>query len=161
MRYTLSALRLVSALSASVALVACDPDEAKIGVYYRSDKIVPASQTSVTLSDRQKSYVVQGAALLPNGNDNTFATAQSGEVTVDVSMADAQGSIASGHIALPLRPDWVWGVDVTVDSTNPTRLCLGCMGVRSFALRPGAGRTVRDSLWVVWGGNSIKNPVVY
>jgi len=80
---------------------------------------------------------------------------------VRVSMADSLGSIATGSLELPLRSDWRYGVTVQVDSTDPARYCLGCIGSLAFALRPGVGRSVRDSLWLSWGGNSISNPVEY
>jgi hypothetical protein len=160
-RIRLRRSHLVSALSTVVLLAACR-DEAQISAAYRVDRIVPRSQTRVELSDGLRRYVVEGAALLPaNGIDNPRPTATSGEATADISMRDAQGVVATGRITLALKPDWIWGVELHVDSANPARYCFGCVGSRSFPLRPGVGRTLRDSLWVTWGGNSIRNPVVY
>jgi hypothetical protein len=48
-----------------------------------------------------------------------------------------------------------------VDSTNPTRLCFGCIGARAFPLAAAYQRTERDSVWLIWGGNYIRNPVIY
>jgi hypothetical protein len=48
-----------------------------------------------------------------------------------------------------------------VDSLNPTRGCFGCMGVQAFPLAAPYQRTRSDSVWLVWGGNSIRNPAIY
>lgn len=46
-------------------------------------------------------------------------------------------------------------------TVDPIRQCFGCFGSVAFDLLP-AYRTVdHDSIWVVWGGNSISNPVTY
>ncbi len=154
-------IRLVGAMCVGAALAACD-EEAQISAAYRSDALVPRAQTSVTLADGRRRYVVEGAALLPvGGKDSPRPTGTSGEATIDIAMRDAQGAIATGRVTLALKPDWIWGVELHVDSSNPSRYCFGCLGSRSFPLRVGVGRTMRDSLWVTWGGNSIRNPVVY
>ncbi len=155
--------RAVSALCVSLMFVACrDSDEARIAVTYRADAIVPRAQTTVSITAGRRRYVVEGAELLPvNGNVRYLPTPMSGEATVDIAMRDAQGAIATGQVVLPLKSDWEWGVDLWVDSVNPSRLCFGCFGSLSFPLRSGVRRSARDSLWVVWGGNSIRNPVVY
>lgn len=153
---------IVSVLFVSVALGACN-DGAQISVTYQNDVIVPRAQTTVTLFDGRRRYVVKGADLLPDMTKNDWqrATATSGELVADISMRDAQGVIATGQVTLALKSDWIWGINLHVDSVNPSRYCFGCFGSRSFPLRAGVGRTVRDSLWVTWGGNSISNPVVY
>ncbi|QJR37594.1 hypothetical protein [Gemmatimonas groenlandica] len=163
MSESLKLVRRVSAFCVGVALAACGADdEALISVSYRSDAIVPRTQTTVILSDGTRRYVITGAELRPaDGIAIMRPTAMSGEAKANVSMSDAQGVIATGQLELPLMSDWVWGVEIHVDSVNPSRLCFGCVGSRSFPLRPGVGRTVRDSLWLTWGGNSIRNPVVY
>jgi hypothetical protein len=153
--------RFFSSLGAAILLSACR-DESWISAAYRSDAIVPRSQTSVLMTDRRRFYVVEGAALLPaNGKDSPRSTATAGEATVDIAMRDAQGTIATGRLMLSLKPDWGWGVELHVDSANPSRYCFGCVGSRSFPLLVGVRRTPRDSLWGTWGGNSIRNPVVY
>jgi hypothetical protein len=153
-------VRLALAVAVSGGLSACF-DEAQISASYRSDRIVPRAQT-VTLSDGLRSYVVEGAALLPaDGKDSPHPTTTSGDAIVDIVMRDPQGAIATGRLALPLKPDWIWGVELHIDSVNPSRFCFGCIGSRSFPLRAGVGRTSRDSLWVSWGGNYLRDPVVY
>jgi hypothetical protein len=57
--------------------------------------------------------------------------------------------------------DWGYAFTIRVDSLDPTRYCFGCLGAHAFPLAAQYRRTVRDSVWVVWGGNSFKNPVVY
>ncbi|MEO8564029.1 MAG: hypothetical protein ABI601_18255 [bacterium] len=48
-----------------------------------------------------------------------------------------------------------------MDSLDPTRYCFGCLGARAFPLAAEYRRSTNDSVWVVWGGNSFKNPVIY
>ena len=161
MRASLRKIRFMGALSIGITLAACG-EEAQISAAYRSDAIVPRAYTSVTTTDGRRRHVFQGAALLPvGGKDSPRPTATSGEATVDIVMRDARGAIATGRVTLVLKPDWIWGVELHIDSANPARYCFGCVGSQAFRLRDGVGRTVRDSLWVTWGGNSIRNPVVY
>lgn len=151
----------MGALLIGITLAACG-EEAQISAAYRSDAIVPRAYTSVTITDGRRRHLFQGAALLPvDGKDRPRPTATSGEATVDIVMRDATGAIATGRVPLVLKPDWIWGVELHIDSANPARYCFGCIGSQAFRLRDGVGRTVRDSLWVTWGGNSIRNPVVY
>jgi len=91
----------------------------------------------------------------------TLETQLSGELTVRVTLL-APGDtavIAQGDVRLPLRSDWRWDIEIFAGKPGPG--CFGCMGTKVFSLDP-AYRTDRvDSLYVVWGGNSIKHPVVY
>ena len=73
----------------------------------------------------------------------------------------ANGEASRGSVRLDLRRDWIWGVEIRIDSLDPTRECFGCAGSRSFPLAREYQRSVRDSVWMVWGGNSIRNPVIY
>jgi hypothetical protein len=52
-------------------------------------------------------------------------------------------------------------VDLIHQTTNPDEACFGCVGSQVFPLAPAYRATGRDSLWVVWGGNSISDPVIY
>lgn len=90
-----------------------------------------------------------------------FRTRTSGTLTVDVTLADGSEQIAAGRVEIPLRPDWGWSVHLHRGDANPVERCFGCFGYRAFALAEAHRATPADSLWVVWGGNSISNPVIY
>lgn len=86
-----------------------------------------------------------------------FRTPTSGTLTVEFSM----GGASSGAVAVDLAPDRLWSFEILVDSIDPSRRCFGCAGARGFALDPAYRRTATDSVWVVWGRNSIRHPVVF
>ena len=45
--------------------------------------------------------------------------------------------------------------------SDPSPSYLGLAGRQAFAIAPAFRQSERDSIYVMWGGNSIKNPVVY
>jgi hypothetical protein len=91
-----------------------------------------------------------------------LVTATHGTLRFTYALTTSSGdTVSEGTLVLPLRSDWRWGIDVIPDSINPIQQCFGCEGSRSFALAPGFQGPRVDSIFVLWGGNSIKNPVVY
>ncbi|HET9983811.1 MAG TPA: hypothetical protein VFQ38_09500 [Longimicrobiales bacterium] len=91
-----------------------------------------------------------------------FDTPAAGPLRVDFVVEDsARRPVSSGAVELALRSDWIWGIEFWVASENPTRTCFGCAGYRAFPIAEAYRRTPADSLYVVWGGNSIENPVVF
>jgi hypothetical protein len=87
-----------------------------------------------------------------------FATRHEGTLSVEVLLARGSDTIGAGSATIPLKRDWRWGVEVFVTNVNPIHQCFGCFGSQSF---PAATARGGDSLFIVWGGNSISNPVVY
>jgi hypothetical protein len=91
-----------------------------------------------------------------------FDTATSGQLTVDAALLNQEGDpLTSGTVKLPLKSDWEYRVTVAVGQTNPIRGCFGCQGSKAFAVDPALEFAPQDSLFIVWGGNSISNPIVY
>jgi len=82
-------------------------------------------------------------------------------LTVTFNLVANGATISTGSVSLPARSDWAWTINILSRTSDPAFQCLGCVGSRAFTL-PEAWRSPgRDSLWIVWGGNSISNPVVY
>lgn len=91
-----------------------------------------------------------------------FQTATNGDLEVTGVLVDRDGAeLAKGTVELPLEPDRRYGVWVIIGSGDPTTGCMGCAGSLSFPIDPAAGYTPAVSLAIVWGTNSISNPVVY
>ena len=90
----------------------------------------------------------------------TFETASSGTARVACTLSGMQTAI-TGTARIDLRADFEFGVDCLISDSNPYRVCLGCFGYEAVALAPELGFPASDSLFIVWGGNSTDDPVVY
>ncbi len=87
-----------------------------------------------------------------------FPTDTTGTLTVDFKLTSPSlGPLSEGRVELELRNDWRWEVQFHLSEHDPTERCFGCVGAESSPL----ATDDTPSLWVVWGGNSISNPVVY
>ena len=121
---------------------------------------------TVHLDDGRRQWTVRGSEL-DHASGNVWRgtpqpTASNGELHVRFELEDHTGRIVSeGAIDLPLKPDWIHGVDIHAASEDPRRYCFGCLGSVRFALDPSAASPAADAIYVVWGGNSISSPVVY
>lgn len=124
-------------------------------------------------SDREKSWEINGNDFGPVSFDSAlwtepFNTASSGSLDVSFEITSAhQEEIANGTFQLPLREDWEWSISFRADSASADPLvgCLGCSGFHTFEIDTTAAspssRSGQDSIYVVWGGNSLGNPVDY
>ena len=90
------------------------------------------------------------------------STIGSGTLKIDVSIrVDGTETQTNGTIELPLKKDWRWGVYLFIQEKDPISDCCGCMGSESHDLDPILGYGGNERLYIVWGGNSISNPVDY
>lgn len=70
--------------------------------------------------------------------------------------------VSSGKVSMPLREDWRWGIGLHRFSGPPRGKAFGEVGRQSFEIiEPAYAATDSDSVWVIWGGNSVSNPVIY
>ena len=90
-----------------------------------------------------------------------FATRTSGELRTSFWLVAGADTLAAGEQRIELRPDFRWELTFRRSSSDPTVTCFGCFGRAAFALAPSLRASPADSLWIVWGGNYISNPVVY
>jgi hypothetical protein len=124
----------------------------------------------LTFTDGKHTRKLDGSDFQPDktgspsiGRTREFKTAKSGELKVTFKLLDGENLISSGQFEMPLRSDWAWNTEFQSSParSDPLAGCFGCSGARVFALTEGYGMLPSDSLYVIWGGNSIKNPVVY
>jgi hypothetical protein len=85
-------------------------------------------------------------------------TVNTGELHIEFAVIDAD-TLAADAFMLPLRLDWIHGVRVVLATENPSDECLGCTDSWSVPLRRSLEGV--DSAFVLIGGNSLSDPVVY
>jgi hypothetical protein len=148
----------------ALVLLGCHGEDARVQVTYFMRSGLPAASFRTTIDDGSGRREFRGASLTANASQVATPmvdTRRSGTLRVAFAL-DAEGGAASqGEVSLPLRSDWTWGIWVQIDSIDPRRTCFGCIDSRAFPLIDRYRRVAADSVWVTWGGNSIKNPVIY
>jgi hypothetical protein len=159
-------LRPVPAFACALALMACG-DQARVQVAFWAREPLAIDMLRVWVSDGSRAYGLgpanfhgRGGVLFYDSPDLVTATRGTLRFTYAL-LASSGDTVSEGTVELPLRSDWQWGIDVIPDSINPIQQCFGCAGSRNFSLAPGFRGPRVDSIFVLWGGNSIKNPVVY
>jgi hypothetical protein len=100
-----------------------------------------------------------------DGIDQTagpFNTRQSGTMSISfIVMGDGGPSKTQGSIDISLKQDWSWSVNFHIATNDPAETCFGCAGSEAFDLDPDLLYDPEKSLFLVWGGNWISNPVIY
>jgi len=151
--------------SGFLLLLGCG-DEARISAEARLDPPLAVDMLTITVRDPGHTWTWESAdfhttTARPTPTTTEEETRTSGSAQVSFRLEDAGDLVSQGSISLPLQSDWRWGVTVTAATTDPREECLGCMGSMAFPLPESYRATDRDSLWLVWGGNSISNPGIY
>ena len=91
-----------------------------------------------------------------------FEISTSGTLRVFCRILEAGGEVlATQKATLSVRPDWRYSVSCSLGRMNPYHACFGCTGFEAQPLDSALGFAPGDSLFVVWGGTSISNPVMY
>jgi hypothetical protein len=140
--------------------------EARAAVTYTPPPNLPASAFRTTINDGRATRTFRGAEMIPPYGSTmlstpTIGTETSGTLTITYALEISNAIVSEGFVTQTLRDDWIWAANVEVDSVNPMRYCMGCWGTKSFPLAAAYRRVPADSVWVTWGGNYIKNPVIY
>ena len=163
-------LALGALLATAAATAGCVVSKPKAEVEFRyvnaSATGVPVAALTINFDDGGGPRVARGVDLDPTKDRISrwprFETRQRGTMLVSVILERSPGdTVATGGVVLPLRQDWRWGVDIFVAGPNLANPCLGCEGVRAFPLRDQSPAGQADSLFLIWGGNSISKPVVF
>jgi hypothetical protein len=158
--------RLNSLLLLLFFLAGCG-EEARISASARLDP--PLSHEMLTVTVRDVSRLIRWTGEdFTIGPDNVTPstpevdTRTSGpDLEVTYVINDGDVVLSSGTVQLPRRSDWRWGVTIEAATANPAEFCFGCFGSRAFSLAEAFRSPGRDSIWVVWGGNSISEPAIY
>ncbi|MFH1006082.1 MAG: hypothetical protein V1800_01105 [Candidatus Latescibacterota bacterium] len=144
----------------------CSEDRALARVKLYDDTLLTKEMVVITIDDGQSKWRFGSSSLHSNsGGWSTpeIETRKEGTLLVDYQFKDSEGVVVStGQVKLGLRRDWRWGIDVFHSDQNPYHMCMGCFGYESFPIMiPAYVTSDSDSVFVIWGGNSISNPVVY
>ena len=119
---------------------------------------------SITFDDGRRARTV-GSDLRPRefgfASTPIYPTRNTGTLRVSVTLTRNGREAATETIELPLKSDWRWGVGIRADAQNPREPCIGCMGVEITPIAPAVRRAEGENLYLVWSGNSIRNPGVY
>jgi len=156
-----------SLLSAAcwLLLVGCG-DSARISAEARLGAPLDVAMLSVTVRDGGRAWTWRGSdfhttTTRPTPTTEERDTHTSGNAEVSFRLEEAGVVLSEGSVTLPLRAAWRWSVSVMAQTTDPRQGCFGCVGATAFPLAESHRAPERDSIWVVWGGNSISDPVVY
>lgn len=162
---------LVIALSLSVVLAGCSlvrsDEEATLSIRFTAESTAQAQPDfRVTFTDGTYKRTLTPSDFEPVGElqleAGPFDTATSGTLRVECAVrSGVDDAIVKQGTTLPLRSDWRYGLNCAVGPINPSRRCFGCAGFEVTPLSPAQGFAVGDSLFLVWAGTSISNPVSY
>ena len=149
-----------------LALAACGED-ARISISAQLDYPLTMEMLTVRVIDKTRVISFNGADFRTDANHPTpstpeVETATSGpDLQVSYTLENADVFLSGGTVSLPRRSDWRWHVTLSAATSDPQEGCFGCFGAMAFPLAQSFRPVERDSIWVVWGGNSISDPVIY
>ena len=145
-------------------------DEARISVTAALPSPLAVEMLSVEVRDADRLIRWTPADFRPDPEDPgapflttpEVATSTSGpDIVVTYRLESGGAVVSTGTVTLPRRSDWRWGVNISASTTNSQEDCFGCVGAQGFPLAEAFRPPGQDSIWVVWGGNSIDDPAVY
>ncbi len=123
------------------------------------------SYITIELNDGLHTYIIDGDDYDMSSSgyqSKTYKTKMSGTLQISFTIsADSPTPVVSGDFSIELKPDWRWTVDIFVTENNPIETCFGCFGSEEYDIPALIQRNPEDKLYFVWGGNSIKDPVIY
>ena len=156
----------VNLAALAMALAGCG-EEARISASAVLAPPLAPSMLTVTVRDRDReiewtaaAFRVTSANATPSTPEATLGTSGP-DLPVAFRLESAGAVLSAGTVTLPRRRDWRWNVTVQSATTDPKFECFGCVGSQAFPMAAAYQAPHRDSIWVVWGGNSISDPVIY
>jgi hypothetical protein len=158
--------RMVPIIMLILALGACG-EEARISGSARLVSPLTLDMLTVTVRDRDRVIQWTGADFKARSDDPTPVTPEvetsttGPDLEVSYRLESAGAVLSMGTVAVPRRRDWRWAVTIWAATTSPEEGCFGCFGSQGFPLAEAFRAPERDSIWVVWSGNSISDPGIY
>lgn len=129
-------------------------------VSFTRDNLISRSMVHIVLSDGKSKWQIG-----PGDLDSAFEveTSMSGVLTMDFTIMSAEGvTVSAGTVSWPLKPDYRLSIFLERSTHDPKVTCWGCSGSKSFPiLNANYKESERDAIFVVWGWNSISNPIHY
>lgn len=148
-----------------LACAACSSDARISFSTYVGDPLAGATLT-VTVEDGARrwtwtndDFTTSESSAVPTSP--SVSTRTSGTAQITFELRDGAAVISSGTVSVPLQGDWAWTVNLIASTEDPALRCFGCQGSQAFPLAEDWRTEGQDSLWMVWGGNSISDPVLY
>lgn len=116
----------------------------------------------ITVETGPESLTIEGSQLVETADyqqlHSRWTDIESEEITVRFAMSDHNGfQLAEGQLTLEVPSDWEWEVQFHLAMLDPADTCFGCAGSQAHRLADDR----EQQLFVVWGGNSISDPVSY
>lgn len=163
-------------ISLVVFLASCSifgTDDKKAETQFSAESDLLSNQTlnvSFTDGNKSKSFSNQDFQTRENPTIGELATSVAetstdGQLTIEFQLFDSETEqqLSGGNFQLDLKEDWRYSIYFLSDSAeaDPTNGCFGCGGYFSFDYSTNSSSPDNDSLYVIWGGNYISNPVVY
>jgi hypothetical protein len=115
---------LIAAM-ATLGLLACSQDEARMCISVQS---LGGSPDTPEVRVTWKRWPADHTVVLDSTRRtiDEFETGTSGTFSIDFTLLlDGAGTTTTGTVALPLRGDWRWGVDLILSEEDPTATCFG------------------------------------
>jgi hypothetical protein len=136
-------------------------EDAQFSVSFRGFGDIGVESVHVLVTDGRRLWSLD-ADDFDHGRTRRFDTRRSGKLEVKIALADvAHGLLPEGQFELPIKSDWRWGIDLVPDTLNPYYGCFGCSEWHEFDVAAKDSTLKGVSLFVLVGGNSISNPVLY
>ena len=147
-------------------VLACSNEDSKISAVARLDPPLTVRMLTMSLRDDSREWTWHGSDFhssleWPTPTTTERDTRTRGDIEIAFRLEAQGATVSEGRVTLPLRPDWWWGVQIVSATLDPADACSGCSGSKAFSLAPEYRGPERDSVWLIWGGNSIREPAVY
>ena len=136
-------------------------------VFYPSEKnIITQKDIEIEYKDSIFNYSIFGSDFfideyLHQPHTIKYETCRDGFSSISFKLIKNGKIISTGNLSLPLEKDWDININFFVMDENPINGCFGCRGYKVFPVEKEFRKSENDSLYVIWSGNYIANPVVY
>ena len=134
--------------------------------YPPKNKLLTQDDIFIVYKDSIFNYSIVGSNFfidkyLSQPHTMKYETCRDGFFLISFQLIKYDKIVSTGTLKLPLEKDWNMRVDFFIKDNNPINGCFGCRGYKVFPIEEEFRKSANDSLYVIWGGNYIANPVIY